>query len=244
MFSPDKTELDDLIIRIRKDYRTGDKTALDNIFDLLMPFCLRVCSKTCGHYINEYDEEASIARLAIIEALEKYDSDKGSYVVFLGQVIHSRIIDYKRQEKKHSLIPFAFFSRNGSNLSEDIDDSFFELILDDLARKQEIDRLEKLLRDYDICFADLVQGSPRQQKSKRNAHNIANLIAAESELSTYLLERKMLPMKELEDKWKVNRKLADRYRKFIIAATLIQLNDFPYLKSYLLPMQGGDENGC
>lgn len=244
MYSPDKTELDNLFDQVWNDYRAGDKVAVDNIFDLLMPFCLSVCSKTCGHYVNEYDEEASIARMAILEAMEKYDPAKGSYVVFLGQVIRSRIIDFKRQEKKQGLIPFAFFSRNGSNLSDNVDDRFYESILDDLARKQEITNLEKLLAGFDICFADLAAGSPRQTKTKCNAQNIANLIAAEPELSTYLLERKMLPMKELEDKWKINRKIADRYRKFIIAAALIQLNDFPYLKSYLLPIEGGDENGC
>ncbi len=244
MHSPDKTELDNLLNQVWEDYRTGDKAALDNIFDQLMPFCLSVSSKTCGRYINEYDEEASIARLAILEAMEKYDPVKGSYIVFLGQVIRSRIIDYKRKEKKQSLIPFTFFSRNGSNLTEDVDDNYFELILDDLARKQEITRLEKLLVDFNICFTDLAQVSPRQRKSKHSAYEIASLIAKEPELSTYLFEKKMPPMREMEDKWKLNRKLADRYRKFIIAAALIELNDFPYLKSYLLPLQGGDKNAC
>ena len=244
MNSPDKTELDNLLNQIWEDYRAGNKAALNNVFDLLMPFCLKVCSKTCGHYINEYDEEASIARMAILEAMEKYDPVKGSYIVFLGQVIHSRIIDHKRLEKKHSLIPFTFLTRNGSSLNENIDESFCEQILDDLARKQEIVQFEKLLINFNICFADLVQGSPRQLKSKYNAQNIAKLIAEDPTLSTYLLEKKMLPMNELEDKWQVNRKLADRYRKFIIATALIQLNDFPFLKSYLLPLQGGNENVC
>lgn len=242
MYSPDNNELDALLFEVKEAYQTGDKHALDQLFERLMPFCLRVCSKTCGHYINEYDEEASIARLAIIEALEKYDADKGSYLFFLGQVIRSRIIDHKRKEKKHSHIPFAFLSQNGSNLTDMVDERFFEEIIDDLARREEIIRLKRILLDYDINFEDLAKNSPRQSKSKQDAHYIANLLAQEPSLSSYLLERKMLPMKELEDKWKVNRKIADRYRKFIITAAIIQLNDFPYLNT-ILPAKGGDKNG-
>lgn len=242
MYSPDKTELDHLLVQTCVDYQAGNKAALDHVFDLLMPFCLRVCSKTCGCYVSEYDEEASIARMAIIESMEKYDPGRGSFIFYLGQVIHHRLLDFKRKEKKHSLIPFSSLIHSGTALTETIDNHFFEEVLDDLTRKQEICRLEELLREFNIGFSDLVKGSPRQLRSKHHANQIAAIIVQQPELSSALLEKKMLPMKELEAQWQVNRKLADRYRKYIVAAVLIQLNDLPYLKSYLLPLHGGDEN--
>lgn len=242
MYSPDKTELDLLLVQACKDYQAGNMAALDHVFDLLMPFCLRVCSKTCGCYISEYDEEASIARMAIIESMEKYDPDRGSFIFYLGQVIHHRLLDFKRKEKKHRLITFSSLLHTGTTQTEMIDNHFFEEVLDDLARKQEITRLEELLREFNIGFSDLVKGSPRQVRSKHHANQIAALIVRQPELNSVLLEKKVLPMKELETQWKVNRKLADRYRKYIIAAVLIQLNDLPYLRSYLLPLHGGDEN--
>lgn len=242
MYSSDPADFNDLMSQAWNDYQDGDKAALDKILESLKPFCLRVCSKTCARFISEEDEEASIAMIAAVEALEKYDSAKGRFLNFLGQVIRNRIIDYKRKEKKQSIIPFSFLSKNGSSFAENIDDSFFEEIIDDLARKQEIERLKKLLMDFDIGFEELVQYSPRQPRSRENAKKIACLIAENQELSAYLMEKKMLPMKELEDKWKINRKIAERYRKYIITAALININDFPYLKSYVLPGQRGDEN--
>lgn len=243
MHSPNHAELDHNINQAWMMYQAGDKAMIDYIYNLLMPFCLRVCSKTCGRYVWDNDEEASIARIAILEALEKYQPDKGSFLVFLGQIIRNRIIDYKRKEKKQVLIPFSFLSRTGSSFSKTIDDGFFEDIIDDLSRKQEIEKLKRTLLDFDICFEELVQNSPRQPRSRENARQIACLIAENEELSTYLIEKKLLPMKELEDKWQVNRKTADRYRKYIITSVLIYLYDFPFLQSYLQSTQGVNSNG-
>lgn len=242
MYSPDKTELDQMLVQACNDYQAGDKAALDRVFDYLMPFCLRVCAKTCGCYISENDEEASIARMAIMEAMEKYDPDRGSYVYYLGQVIHNRLLDYKRKEKRNRLIPFSSLTDSGSSMGETIDDQFLDDILDDMARKQEIAKLNELLNDFNICFTDLAKSSPRQLKSKQHANHIVSIIVGNPALSSSLLENRLLPLKEMEAQWRVNRKLAERYRKYIIAAVLIQLNDLPYLKSYLLPLQRGDKN--
>lgn len=243
MYSPAHVEIESAINQVCEAYKAGDKNALDNIYDVLMPFSLHVCSRTCGRYIHDEDEEASIARLAILEALEKYQADKGSFFIFLGHIIRSRIIDFKRKEKKQGIIPFKFLSKNGSSLSEKIDDRFFEGIIDDLARQQEIKKLKEMLLDFDICFEELVQVSPRQPKSRENAHKIACLIAEQEELKAYLLAKKQLPLKELESNWQINRKAADRYRKYIITAVLINIYDFPYLQGYLLPVQGVNNNG-
>lgn len=241
MYSPEQTNLNSMLDQIWKDYHNGDKDALNNIYEHLMPFCLRVCSKTCGRYVTDHDEEASIARLAIIETLEKYNPAKGSGLVFLGQTIRNRIIDYKRKEKKHSLLPITFLTGNGTGLTGEVDDGFFEVILDDLARSQEIEKLKYILDDFNICFEDLVHVSPRQTRSRKKVNRVIDIIVANDELSSYLMKKKMLPMKELEKTWQVNRKLADRYRKYIITAVIIHLNDFPYLKSYILPEARGQQ---
>jgi len=83
-----------------KRYHAGDKEAIEDIYEDLMPFCLRVCSRTCGSYIDDSDEEASIARVSIIEAFDRYEPEKGAILIYLGRVIRNRIIDYKRSEKR------------------------------------------------------------------------------------------------------------------------------------------------
>lgn len=51
------------------------------------------------------------------------------------------------------------------------------------------------------------------------------------------MENKMLPNKILEERYMINRQIMDRYRKYIIAAVLIIVNDFSYLRPYILPTQ-------
>ena len=178
MYSPKQTNLNRMLDQVWKDYHNGNKEALNNIYEHLMPFCLRVCSNTCGRYITDHDEEASIARLAIIETLEKYDPARGSGLVFLGQTIRTRIIDYKRKEKKHSLLPITFLTSKETRLTGAVDDYFFEEILDNLARSQEIEKLKYILGGFNISFEDLVQVSPRQARSRQKVNRVIDIILA------------------------------------------------------------------
>ncbi|MBP1762095.1 MAG: polymerase sigma factor [Firmicutes bacterium] len=237
-------DADNLLYQLWLDYRNGNPAALDDIFEKLTPFCLRVCSKTCGKYIYENDDEASIARLAVVEALDKYDPAKGTMPIFIGQVIRNRIIDYKRKERRQSVISFNLLSKGAYRFEEEVDESFFEEIIDSIARKQEINKLQDLLQQFQIYINELPSLSPQQQKTRQNAQQIAAIIANNQDLCDYLLTKKSLPLKELEENWQINRKLAERYRKYIIMAVLIYINDFPLLQDYILPMKGGraDEN--
>lgn len=243
MPEPGSLEFDKILNSAWERYHEGDKTAIDDVYLSLMPFCLRVCSKCCGQYINREDDEASIAGLAVIEAFDNYNPDRGRFLLYLGQVIKNRIIDYKRREKKRRLIPFSFLKQKSSYGKEIIDDSLIDNIIDDLARKQEIEYFKELLASFSISMADLLESSPRQDKSRERAKAIAGIIAGDKELSTFLISKKLIPIKLLEDRYKVNRKYVDRYRKFIIADVLIIVYELSYLMPYVLPVKRGDNYG-
>jgi RNA polymerase sigma factor len=236
---PGKDELESKVREAWQDYQDGDGYALDRLLEMLAPFCLRVASKTCCRIITNSDDEASIARMAIIEALGKYDSAQGVFLVYLGRVIRNRIIDYKRKESKRRTIPFSLLGSSDRIPAGEVDDSFFAEVVDDLARRQEIEKLQGLLAEYSISFADLLKASPGQEKTREKAKQIALWIAGDEELRSHLLEKKLLPLRAMEGKWPVNRKLADRYRKFIIAAVLIHSYEFPYLQTYVTCQRGG-----
>ena len=241
MAEPGSWELDKLLNNAWARYHEGDKTAIDDVYNSIMPFCLRICSKSCGKYISLEDDEASIAGMALIKAFDNYNPARGRFLVFLGQVIKTRFIDYKRQEKKSRLIPFSFLTQKSGYEKEIIDDELIETIIDDLARKQEIEHFKELLASFSISLADLLECSPRQDKSRERAKEIAGLIAGDEELTSSLISKKVLPIKLLEDRYQVNRKYADRYRKFIIADVLIIVYELSYLMPYVMPRErGGD----
>lgn len=218
-------------------YRNGNKGVIDEVFSDVLPFCLRVASKTCDRYIHEEDEEASIAGLSILEAFEKYDPDRGSFLPYLGRVVRTRIIDYKRREKKHAVIPFSHLI-HAKDVNTLVDDSFFDDIIDELDRKNEIENLRIILAEFDISFAELARVSPAQNAVREKAKQVIHIISSSPELSNQVLEKKMLPAKTLRDTYNINTKLLDRYRKYIIAGVIIMTHEFSSLAPYVLPSGG------
>lgn len=217
-------------------FQAGQEGDIEEIYPELLPFCLRVASKTCNRFITIQDEEASIAQISILEAFEKYNPDRGSFFSFLGTIIRSRIIDFRRKENRLYSISFSNLEENEGALQDAVDDSFFTTIIDDLARQQEIEIFKKVLGDFQISFEDLVKVSPRQTGAREKAKKIAWLIKEDEKLSEYLLEKKLLPAKILQARFNVDRKILDRYRKYIIAGVLILNYDFTYLKPYIFPI--------
>jgi len=221
-------------------YQAGEINALDDIYDYLYQFCLRVIAKTTGKYINSEDEAAGIISGVVLDALDKYDPGKGTFTVYLGQSVRNRTIDVMRKEKRNPSIPFSTL---GDDFRETaIDGEFYENIIDDIARKQEIVKLAGILREFQLSFEDLAASSPRQAKTREKAQLAAHLIARDAEMTNYLLRRKTLPNKILEEQHFINRSILDRYRKYIVAAALIIINDLDFLKPYVLP-NAGEGNG-
>jgi len=58
-------------------------------------------------------------------------------------------------------------------------------------------------------------------------------VAGQPELAQHLLTRRELPLKQLEEQVGVSRKTLERQRKYIIAVTLILLEDFYHLRRYI-----------
>lgn len=238
----ESTQLEKITVSVWRQYKEGNTDAIEDRYDQIMSYCLRVCSRTCGRYIDDSDEEASIARMAMLEAFDKYEPQRGNLLLYLGYVIRNRIIDYKRSEEKRHHTPLSAFNSDDPRLLRGDEQDQAEQILNDLARKQDIDRFQAALQHYDIELEDLVKGSPRQKKTLEAALKVAHMIAQDSEMCDYLQEKKMIPIRMLEKQHNANRKIIDRYRKFIIASTLIIIHDIQSLKPYLSNWKGGRKN--
>lgn len=219
------------IEQLWKRYREGEEQALEQMLASLMDFSLRVASRTCGVYIYSDDEEASIAKIALWEAVQKYEPDKGGILLYIGKVVRHRLIDYKRKQSTRR----RFFSVEFSpGIMESALTQQVEEIIDEIARQQEIYRLSQDLQRFHISLSELPRISPRQEKTRKQALESAQHIARESELNDYFVSKKRLPINMLEKRFGMNRKLLDRYRKYIITAALILIGNYEYLKEYIL----------
>ncbi len=75
--------------------------------------------------------------------------------------------------------------------------------------------------------------SPKHSDSRKSAIKTAKMLVDNQELKTLLLEKKRLPIKQLEAMVDVSRKTIERNRKYIIAIALILLSDYVYMKDYI-----------
>lgn len=216
------------------------------------PFIVACASKASGKFIDNSDDEASIALSAFNEAINAYDLHKGSFLTFANMVISRRVIDYLRKEKRYAkrFIPLndiepwsrsepdpgsgsgsvlGLSSRSGLGVAEPKHDSSYR----QRELKLEIKQFESELKLYNITFRDLVASSPKAEKTKLLYLKISSYISGNPVLLKKLTSSYLLPIKDLENVFKVPRKRIERGRKYIIAAVLILSGDYDYLKEYV-----------
>ncbi len=208
---------------------------------------LRVAAETAHHFVTDSDDEWSVALMAFSEAVQSYETGKGSFRALAATVIRRRVVDYLRSEGRHadeiSVTPAAFEDgldeeeSGGVNLrvqqrmAEESGDAP-DTDAASLARA-EIEEMQGILRLYGFSFFDLADASPKAEKTKKScAQAVRTLLAAALLLAQMRLKR-LLPIRELSEASGVVRKILERHRKYIIAATEILDGDFPILAGYL-----------
>jgi RNA polymerase sigma factor len=218
----------------------GDTVLREELIESYKPFIAKTVSSVCKRYIHESDDEFSIGLIAFNEAIEKYSSEKGSSLLSFAEVmIKRRVIDYIRQQSRNKSISFSV-----ANDSVEEDERRFtiedELSLDDFRKKteqqqrrDEIVQFQNILKGFDLSFDDLLVQSPKHADARKNAMLVAQAIVENEALKLLLLEKKRLPIKQLEEIVNVSRKTVERNRKYIIAIALILIGDYIYLKDYI-----------
>jgi RNA polymerase sigma factor len=218
----------------------GDRLLLNEIIDSYKPFIAKNVSAVCKRYIYETDDEFSIGLIAFNEAIEKYSPERGSSLLSFAEVIiKRRVIDYIRKQTKnqHVSIDLTYSSFEeesaGMVIVNELSLEEYKKKSDDELRRDEIIRFQALLNSFDLSFSDLVENSPKHADARENAILVARQLVGNEELKSFLIEKKRLPIKQLEKMVNVSRKTIERNRKYIIAIALILSSDYVYLNDYL-----------
>ena len=185
-------------------------------------FITRTASKVAKRYITKAEDEYSIALIAFSEAVQKYDYSKGRFYSYAELVIRSSLIDYFRGQGKYS---------PEINVEWVQERAFVEYNDNQLAL--EIEALTPVLQEYGFSWMDLPEASPKAEKTKVFCAQVVQYLLNSPILLEELKRSKLLPIKIIEKKMDLPRKLLDRHRKYIIAAVEILEGDYPYLADYL-----------
>lgn len=185
--------------------------------------------RTIHRIVTESDDEWSIAVSAFWEAVSSFDESKGDFLHFADVVITRRIIDNIRQNVRH-----------GQEIPVDPDEALSnipsEYTVEDMTRF-EIEALSIVLREYGICFTDLVSSSPKSGKTRTACAAAVCSILDNDTVSETVRQSHALPMKIIEEISSVPRKTLERHRKYIIAAFEIMRGDYPELSEYMGPIK-------
>lgn len=234
---PAGTPLEELLSAARR----GEKQAREELLRQYTPLILRVGSQVSGRFLHVgRDEEVSIGLLALNEAIDRFDPGRGAtFISFSEMVIKRRLIDYYRRVRGQSEIPMSELE------SEDDEGNPLRSVEHKQAveqftkareaedRKTEIIRYARRLAEFGIRFSELVEISPKHEDARERAIEAARIVARNPVFSQHMQSRKELPLKQLEELVGVSRKTLERQRKYIIAVTLIMLEDFYFLKHYI-----------
>jgi RNA polymerase sigma factor len=219
----------------------GDVKLRDDLIHAYKPFIAKTVSSICKRYINENDDEFSIGLIAFNEAIEKYSTDKGnSLLSFADILIKRKVIDYIRQQARTPQtvsvnFESEFLEEEGARttIEDEISIDDYRKRMEDQQRRDEIVQFQQVLLEFGLSFDDIVQQSPKHADARKNAIEVAKIIIDNEDLKQYLLDKKRLPIKQLEELVSLSRKTIERNRKYIIAISLVFLGDYMYLREYL-----------
>lgn len=202
------------------------------------PFIASCAEKVSGRYLNYgSDDELSIAMIAFVEAIRSFDQSKGNFFSFSRNVIKRRLIDFYRSEKRHSNVISLNMYMDGQEEEFDLSTGEAVQVYSDkkLAdqRRMELEELGKELSAWKITYKDLAKASPRHKKTRKQCGELVGHILSRPDLLQLVLVKKYLPVAELEIVSGLPRKLIERFRKYIIAVTVIATGDYQYIKDYI-----------
>ncbi|MCR2823069.1 RNA polymerase sigma-I factor [Lederbergia panacisoli] len=231
------TTLNELVLEAKK----GDEKVMNELLIAYTPFMKKTASLVCKRFINEHDDEFSVALKGFHEAVLHFNpKENTSLKTFSHLIMRRRLIDYIRSESTRNETFFTLKEENGEAGAVDQHHVFNEISISSFLkeqqaaeRREEIKEYSKLLKDYGMSFQVLAISSPKHADSRKTAFQIAKIIAETPKYYTYLMEKKKLPIKELASIAKVSRKTIERHRRYIIAVTLLFNSDFVYLKEYI-----------
>ncbi|RKP54479.1 RNA polymerase sigma-I factor [Cohnella endophytica] len=235
--------------RLVERIQQGDESLRNELIRRYHPYIVKTTSRFYRRYVDPKQDDAySVALAAFNEAITGFSPEGGRlFLGFAETVIQRRLIDYVRQESKHSaVVPYSAFEQeteegdgpiNRVETAQAMEAYDRERTADE--RKAEILALTEELAEFGITFGDLADHSPRHQDSREALLRIGRRLAEDERLIRFVREKKQLPIKELCEAEAISRKTAERHRKYLIAVGLIAYGTYPYLQEYIGLDRGG-----
>lgn len=198
-------------------------------------FIYSTACRVCRRRLTwENDDELSIAIIAFNKACDTYKNDKGNFYNYAQALIKNALIDFFRKSGNTPYLVFDSDSEDMEYIEYKSSISDYEKQLENHARAEEIALLSMELQKYGLSFDMLINSSPSHKDTRNTLLNIAFACISSGDILNSIKAKGTLPIKEIMLLTGANRKLIEKWRRYIIVLIMILSSDeYPYIKSFL-----------
>ena len=214
-----------------------DTAAADAFVQQYLPFVRAETVRFTRQAIEQgHEDELSIALLAFYEAILSYEKGRGAFLPYAARAIRNRLIDHFRAERRHrgQVSMQASAGEDGRTLADtlpardELDASELRL-----ASRQEIAAFGAQLEQYGICFTDVADNCPRQQRTLGACRRVLDYARSNPALLDRMVQTGRLPMAELAQGSGVDKKTMERHRRYLFAILLAFTNGYEIIRGHL-----------
>ena len=230
-----------------------DPQAADDLVRQYLPFIKAETAKLIRRPPQEgQDDELGIAMFAFHEAVLAYSRPRGAFLPFAAAAIRNRLIDFQRQERRHSLTLSldspACSGEDSRTLLEQLDTGHSEIdeFQQRSAAREEILDFSTQLKSFGLHLTDIAENCPKQERTLQACLQALSYAKANPVLLEQLITTHKLPIGPLAAGSGVARKTLERHRKYLIAILLAYTNGFEIIRGHLCQMalREGGRNGA
>jgi len=179
------------------------------------------------------EEHLTVGMEAFAEAVKAYLPDKGGFLKLADLVIRRRVTDALRKElPSRDEVYYMADEAQEQTLAQQAHTVYRQqerrndLVL-------EIQELSEQLGKWGIEFASLAQCGPKHAHSRRQCLKAAAWVAKNEILRASVFEKGVLPVQRISKETGISPKTLEKFRKYIVAASVICIGEYPLLRGYL-----------
>ena len=218
----------------------SSEVLMEQMIKDFMPFLHSRVARFSQRFDEHRREELlNIAMMALYEAVQRYETDKGHFFSFADRVVCGRIIDQIRKIYRHEdkTAPLEEIDEEQlSVISAAADEIAVNRYMEERRQERLTDEMEQFkseLLTWGITLETLGRQSPKHKNLRALLINaITRILNAPDILQTIQVKR-YLPIKAISEVTGVPRKKLERSRSFILAGVIIKKGDYEMLSSYV-----------
>ena len=220
----------------------SDKRALNTLLNDYLPF-IRKCVSSVFFKGQSKADNLTDAMLAFAHSVQSYNPEHGAFIQYAATVIRNRLIDNARKELAVQKRFWPFSAKAGEKdlaWETGVSMQTYDIAEEERNLRHEIEAVNNEFAKWGFSWAALQKKCPKQERSRRMALRIADVIRQDAALLSDTLNSRQLPLSRLAETFP--RKAVEKYRHYIVALIILTQGDYPYVYSFIPQPFSEEEN--